>query len=91
MQGLNNMIRKKISGTRRRFNEHGYNIDLSYIVENRVIVMSYPAANFKQKMYRNDAKQVSARRINNSLSLYNRRICAFNPHPSFTVIIHCIY
>lgn len=60
MQGLNNIIRTKISGTRRRFNEHGYNIDLSYIVENRVIVMSYPAANFKQKMYRNDAKQVKA-------------------------------
>ena len=53
---IKTFIRTKISGTRRRMVTDNYNIDLSYIVENRVIVMSYPAATMKQKMYRNDAK-----------------------------------
>lgn len=52
-------VKKKVSGTRRRMITGNYNIDLTYIVEGRVIVMSYPAANFKQRMYRNDAKEVS--------------------------------
>ena len=53
---IKNKIRTMISGTRRRMINDNYNIDLSYIVQNRVIVMSYPAATMKQKMYRNDAK-----------------------------------
>ena len=53
-------IKQTVSGTRRRMVTGDYNIDLTYIVENRVIVMSYPAANFKQRLYRNDAKEVSS-------------------------------
>lgn len=53
------MLREKVSGTRRRMVTGNYNIDLTYIVEGRVIVMSFPAAGFKQKLYRNDAREVS--------------------------------
>ena len=54
------LLREKVSGTRRRMITGNYNIDLTYIVQDRIIVMSYPAGNFKQKMYRNDAKEVSS-------------------------------
>ena len=43
-----------------------YNIDLTYIVQDRIIVMSYPAANLVQKSYRNNAKEVSLQSIINS-------------------------
>jgi len=51
-------IKSKVSGTRRRFVEGDYNIDLSYICQDRIIVMSYPATG-KESMYRNDYKEVS--------------------------------
>ena len=46
-------VKKKVTGTRRRMTEGDYNIDLTYIVQDRVIVMSYPASG-KESMYRND-------------------------------------
>ena len=52
-----NGIRSKVSGPRKRFKEDGYNIDLSYICMNRIIVMSYPASGAKS-MWRNDIKEV---------------------------------
>ena len=51
MQALKN----KVSGTRRRMIEGDYNIDLSYICQDRIIVMSFPASG-KETMYRNDYK-----------------------------------
>lgn len=42
------MLRKKVGGTRRRILDEDVNVelDLSYIVHNRIIVMSYPASKF---------------------------------------------
>lgn len=52
-----NILRKKVSGTRNRYIKDGYNIDLSYIIQNRIIVMSYPAEGVEAN-YRNDYRQV---------------------------------
>jgi len=52
-------IRKIVSGTRRRYEEEGYNIDLSYICQDRIIVMSFPASGM-QTSWRNNYKDVSA-------------------------------
>ena len=67
MQALKN----KVSGTRRRMIEGDYNIDLSYICQDRIIVMSFPASG-KETMYRNDYKQVS-----HQLFQTNFLICRF--------------
>ena len=40
-------IKKLVSGSRRRYVEEGYNIDLSYICKDRIIAMSYPAQGFE--------------------------------------------
>ena len=53
-----NFVRKIISGKRNRLNEDGYDLDLTYITP-RIIAMSFPAANFWQKMYRNNIVTVS--------------------------------
>jgi phosphatidylinositol-3,4,5-trisphosphate 3-phosphatase/dual-specificity protein phosphatase PTEN len=37
-------LQKLVSGTRRRYKEEGYDIDLSYICQDRIIVMSFPAS-----------------------------------------------
>ena len=47
------MFKKLVSGTRRRYQEENYDIDLTYIIQNRVIVMSYPASGFESN-YRNN-------------------------------------
>ena len=52
------MLREIVSGTRRRYTEQGWNIDLTYICKNRIIVMSYPAASFIQTQYRNNFSDV---------------------------------
>lgn len=56
---VKNTIRTMVSGTRRRMTDGNYNIDLTYICQDRIIVMSYPAVNTKQQFYRNDANTVS--------------------------------
>lgn len=54
------MLRNIVGGTRRRYQDEETNvdIDLTYIVHNRIIVMSYPASKFIQKFYRNNYKDV---------------------------------
>ena len=51
-------LKHKVSGTRRRFNEGDWDLDLTYICKNRIIVMSYPAKSSIQQMYRNDVVKV---------------------------------
>ena len=49
-------LRKIVSGKRRRFNEGGYDLDITYIT-NRVLAMSFPASGVEQ-MYRNSISDV---------------------------------
>ena len=51
-------IKKLVSGSRRRMDIEGYNIDLTYISDNRIIVMSYPASG-GESIYRNNYRDVS--------------------------------
>ena len=52
-------IRKKVSGNRRRFNEDNVDLDLTYIIPNRMIAMSYPSHGI-ESLYRNSIDKVSA-------------------------------
>ena len=52
-------IRTKVSGKRKRLIEGNYNLDLTRITP-RICAMSFPAANFLQKMYRNDINTVAS-------------------------------
>ena len=54
---MNKMVRTMVSGPRKRFKEDGYDIDLSYICMNRIIVMSYPASGAKT-IWRNNISEV---------------------------------
>jgi phosphatidylinositol-3,4,5-trisphosphate 3-phosphatase/dual-specificity protein phosphatase PTEN len=47
-----------VSGKRRRFIDEEFNIDLTYICQDRIIVMSFPGGDMSEKFYRNDAEQV---------------------------------
>ncbi|ORY94764.1 protein-tyrosine phosphatase-like protein [Syncephalastrum racemosum] len=51
-----NQLRAWVSENRLRYNEGGYNLDLSYITD-RIIAMSFPAEGF-EGMYRNSLKEV---------------------------------
>ena len=51
-------IRKLVSGNRRRMNDGDFNLDLTYIIPNRIIAMSYPSHGF-EKFYRNPIDDVS--------------------------------
>ena len=51
-------LRKIVSGKRNRFNEGGYNLDITYITP-RVLAMSFPASGVEQ-MYRNSISDVRA-------------------------------
>ena len=46
-----------VAGTRRRTEEDGYDLDLCYILPNRIIAMSYPASGFESN-YRNPIDKV---------------------------------
>ena len=52
-------IRKLVSGNRRRISDGDFNLDLTYIIPNRIIAMSYPSHGF-EKFYRNHIDDVSA-------------------------------
>ena len=52
------MLRQLVSRTRRRWKDEEFDLDLSYIVPDRVIVMSFPAQGTLQTMIRNDASEV---------------------------------
>ena len=56
---MKNFIRSVVSGKRIRLQEHGYNLDISYITP-RILAMSYPAERFVQKLYRNDINTVAS-------------------------------
>ena len=51
-------VKHKVSGERIRMVTDKYDLDLSYITP-RIIAMSFPAANFWQKIYRNNILDVS--------------------------------
>ena len=51
-------LRKLVSGTRRRFIDEDFSLDLTYIVDNRIIAMSYPSSGF-ESLYRNSIDKVS--------------------------------
>lgn len=52
-------LRKLVSGNRRRFVNQDFSLDLTYIIPNRIIAMSYPAHGF-ESLYRNKIDNVSA-------------------------------
>ena len=54
---MKNFFRKLVAGTRRRTEEDGYDLDLCYILPNRIIAMSYPASGFESN-YRNPIDKV---------------------------------
>jgi hypothetical protein len=56
------ILRKAVSGTRRRMVDQTYNIDLSYICKDRIIAMSYPAQG-NESLYRNDYRDVSSHNL----------------------------
>lgn len=51
-------LRKLVSGNRRRFTDDEFSLDLTYIIPNRIIAMSYPASGF-ESLYRNPIDNVS--------------------------------
>ena len=55
---MKNFFRKLVAGTRRRFEEDGYDLDLTYIIPNRIIAMSYPAQGIESN-WRNPIEKVS--------------------------------
>ena len=50
-------LRRMVAGTRRRFEEEGYSLDLTYIIPKRIIAMSYPSNSF-ESLYRNPIDKV---------------------------------
>ena len=54
-------LRKLVSGKRRRYIDDDFSLDLTYIIPNRVIAMSYPASKI-EALYRNPIDKVSAAR-----------------------------
>jgi len=55
---MRSFIRNKTSKDRVRLKEDGFDLDLTYITP-RIIAMSWPAARFFTKFYRNDINTVS--------------------------------
>ena len=51
-------LRKLVSGNRRRYTEDNVSLDLTYIIPNRLIAMSYPSSGF-ESLYRNSIDKVS--------------------------------
>ena len=52
-------IRKLVSGNRRRLHEDNFSLDLTYIIPDRLIAMSYPSSGF-ESLYRNSIDKVSS-------------------------------
>ena len=66
-------VEKMVSGKRRRLEETGRNLDLSYITD-RVIGMSFPASTFKEQLYRNNIEKVAEffnEKHNEAYMIYN--------------------
>lgn len=56
---MKNLIRKIVSGARQRTNDGEFDLDLTYITP-RIVAMSFPAANYFQKWYRNNIEDVAS-------------------------------
>ena len=54
------IFRRLVAGTRRRYENEGYSLDLTYIIPDRIIAMSYPSNGF-EGLYRNPIEKVSLR------------------------------
>ena len=54
---MKNCIRKQVTKSRRRIITKDFNLDLTYICDNRIIVMSYPGVGI-QTFWRNDSAEV---------------------------------
>jgi len=52
-------IRKLVSGKRRRYHDDNFSLDLTYIIPDRMIAMSYPSSGF-ESMYRNSITKVAS-------------------------------
>lgn len=68
-------IRKLVSGNRRRLHEDNFSLDLTYIIPDRIIAMSYPSSGF-ESLYRNSIDKVSSSLIMADLL---RTFCRFLP------------
>ena len=53
-----NIIRKKVGGARRRMITEDFDVDLTYICQDRIIVMSFPASGVKS-VWRNNYQEVA--------------------------------
>jgi len=55
---MNNLIRTIVSGKRNRTKDGKFDLDLTYITP-RIIAMSFPAADWLKKLYRNSISDVA--------------------------------
>ena len=55
---MQNALRKVVSGSRKRFREDKWDLDLTYIVDNRVVAMGFPSCGM-EAAYRNPINDVS--------------------------------
>ena len=53
-------LRKLVSGNRRRYTEDNVSLDLTYIIPDRLIAMSYPSSGF-ESLYRNSIDKVRSK------------------------------
>lgn len=78
-------IRAAVSGTRRRYNRDGFDLDLTYITPN-LIAMGYPASGV-EKTYRNDINEVA--KFLNSRHPHSYRV--YNLSERYTVSYNLLY
>ena len=60
-------LRTKVSGTRRRYIDDEFNLDLTYIIPDRIVAMSYPSQDYST-LWRNPIEKV---RLHNDPNVFN--------------------
>ena len=55
---MTTIVRQKVSGKRRRFQQEGYDLDLTFITD-KIVAMSFPASTWGEKIYRNNINEVA--------------------------------